>query len=70
MIKILGLALYGPMAASHRVRLGQYRSGLLNAGIDLQLHSLLDNNYLHRRFLNGQRPISPVIAACVERLCH
>ena len=70
MIKILGLSLYGSLAASHRVRLGQYRSGLLNEGIDLQLHSLLDNSYLQKRFQNGQRPIAPVIAAYVERLCH
>lgn len=68
MIKILGLALYGPLAASHRVRLGQYRSGLLAAGIDLQVHSLLGNSYLQSRFQSGQRPVAPVITAGVERL--
>jgi glycosyltransferase involved in cell wall biosynthesis len=67
-INILGLALYGPLAASHRVRLGQYRSGLLAAGIDLQVHSLLGNRYLQSRFESGQQPIAPVITAGVERL--
>ena len=53
MIKILGLALYGPLAASHRYRLGQFVSGLAGMGIDLQIRHLLSDEYLHARF-NGQ----------------
>ena len=49
MIRVLGLALYGPKAASHRIRLAQYRPGLLDSGIDLEVHSLLDDTYLVRR---------------------
>lgn len=49
-IKVLGLALYGPLAASHRVRLSQYQAGLLEHGIDLQVQSLLDDVYVRRRF--------------------
>ena len=40
MIKVLGLALYGPKAASHRYRLSQYKQGLLDSNIDLELHHL------------------------------
>lgn len=68
MINILGLALYGPMAASHRVRLGQYRKGLLTKGIDLQVQSLLGNDYLQSRFRDGHRPFLPVLNAGLERV--
>ena len=53
MIKMLGLALYGPLAASHRYRLGQFVQGLADMGIDLQIRHLLSDEYLHARF-NGQ----------------
>jgi len=54
MIRVLGLALYGDMAASHRYRLAQYRAVLAQQGIDLQVASLLGNSYL-RRLYQGQR---------------
>ena len=54
-IRVLGLSLYGPQAASHRVRLSQFQAGLAAAGIDLQIQSLLDNAYLQRSF-SGKRP--------------
>jgi glycosyltransferase involved in cell wall biosynthesis len=50
MIRLLGLALYGPKAASTRYRLGQYVPGLAQHGIDLQIHHLLGDDYLSRRF--------------------
>jgi glycosyltransferase involved in cell wall biosynthesis len=56
MIKLLGLALYGPKAASTRYRLGQYVPGLAQHGIDLQIRHLLDDDYLRRRFSGS--PIS------------
>lgn len=70
MVKILGLALYGSTAASHRVRLAQYRRGLLAEGIDLQIHSLLGNRYLQYRFNGYHLPIGAVIRSYVERLFH
>jgi glycosyltransferase involved in cell wall biosynthesis len=68
MINILGLALYGPMAASHRVRLEQYRKGLLDEGIDLHIQSLLGNDYLQSRFQGGRRLLMPVLNAGLERV--
>lgn len=50
MTRLLGLALYGPKAASTRYRLGQYVPGLAQHGIDLQIHHLLGDDYLRRRF--------------------
>jgi glycosyltransferase involved in cell wall biosynthesis len=50
MIKVLGLALYGPLAASTRYRLGQYVEGLSAYGIELQIRHLLGDDYLTRRF--------------------
>ncbi|MGE0873765.1 MAG: glycosyltransferase family 4 protein [Burkholderiales bacterium] len=56
MIRLLGLALYGPLAASTRHRLGQYVPGLALEGIDLQVRSLLGDEYLRRRFAGGSLP--------------
>lgn len=67
MIRVIGFALYGPMAASHRVRIAQYREGLLAHGINLQVHSLLGDDYLVSRF-NGERiPFFSVLKAAFER---
>ena len=61
MIKVLGLALYGPLAASHRYRLGQYVSGLATMGIDLQIRQLLGDDYLSARFGGRSLPIRAMI---------
>lgn len=65
---ILGFSLYGPQAASHRVRLSQFQPGLAEAGMDLQIQSLLDNAYLQRSF-SGRRPsLWALLAAYSRRL--
>lgn len=67
-IRVLGLSLYGPQAASHRVRLSQFQAGLAAAGIDLQIQSLLDNAFLQRSF-SGKRPsLRGLLAAYGRRL--
>jgi len=68
MIKVLGLALYGPLAASTRYRLGQYVAGLSKVGIDLRLTTLLGDDYLRRRFTGGGLPIGAMIHDGAERL--
>jgi len=62
-IRLLGLALYGPMAASTRHRLGQYAPGLAMEGIDLQVHHLLGDEYLRRRFAGRSLPWAELITA-------
>ena len=66
MTRVLGLSLYGPQAASNRVRLTQFQPDLAAAGIDLQIQSLLDNAYLQRRF-SGRRPSLPALLAAYGR---
>ena len=68
MIRALGLAMYGPMAASHRVRLAQYREGLIELGIDLQIQSLLGDDYLKARFQGKPVPVSLILKAFFERV--
>lgn len=68
MLKVLGLALYGPMAASTRYRLGQYAPGLAEAGIDLQIRHLLGNDYLRERFSGGSLPVMSMVRSALERL--
>lgn len=53
MIKVLGLALYGPLAASTRYRLGQYVTALSDKGVEMEIHYLLGDEYLRRSF-NGE----------------
>ena len=67
-LRVLGLSLYGPQAASHRVRLSQFQSGLAAAHIDLQIESLLDDDYLQRSF-SGDRPsLRGLLAAYCRRI--
>jgi len=67
-LRVLCLSLYGPQAASHRVRLSQFQPGLAAAGIDLQIQSLLDNAYLQRSF-SGRRPsLRGLLAAYSRRI--
>lgn len=68
MIKVLGLALYGPLAASTRYRLGQYVPGLASLGIDLQICHLLDDEYLRRRFSGGAPSITAMLRMGFNRL--
>jgi glycosyltransferase involved in cell wall biosynthesis len=49
-IRVIGFALYGPLAASHRVRLSQYKNGLNKLGVDLEIDSLLGDSYVRGRF--------------------
>lgn len=65
-MRLLGLSLYGPQAASHRVRLSQFKPGLAAAGIDLQIQSLLDDAYLQRSF-SGRRPSMCALLAAYGR---
>ena len=61
MIKILGLALYGPLAASNRYRLGQYVPDLRSMGIDLQIRYLLGDDYLRARFSGQKLPLATML---------
>ena len=67
-IRVLGLALYGPQAASHRVRLSQYTTGLKANGIDLDIHSLLDDPYVISKQTAGGFPILSVLKSSFARL--
>jgi glycosyltransferase involved in cell wall biosynthesis len=68
MIKVLGLALYGPLAASTRYRLCQYVPGLARMGIDLQIRHLLGDDYLRSRFSGGSLPIAAMMQAALARM--
>ena len=68
MIKVLGLALYGPLAASSRYRLYQYVPGLTGIGIDLQIRYLLGDDYLRARFRGETLPILTMLKDGLARL--
>lgn len=69
MVNVLGLSLYGPLAASHRVRLQQFQPGLAVAGINIQIQSLLDDSYLKRSF-SGARPSLPALVSAYSERIH
>jgi len=50
---MIGFALYGPQAASHRVRLAQYGQVLHQDGIRLHVDSLLGDVYVQARYGQG-----------------
>jgi glycosyltransferase involved in cell wall biosynthesis len=70
MIRVLGLALYGPLAASTRYRLGQYVPGLAEEGIELKIVHLLGDDYLRRRFSGRAWPFGAMLRAGVRRFGH
>jgi glycosyltransferase involved in cell wall biosynthesis len=65
---VLGLSLYGPLAASHRVRLSQFQPGLAAVGINLKIQSLLDDDYLQRSFSGGLPSFRSLLDAYGRRL--
>lgn len=67
MIKVLGLALYGPLAASTRYRLGQYVPGLAKQGINLEICHLLDDDYLRKRFSGGSPSLPAMLGMGLKR---
>lgn len=68
MIKVLGLALYGTMAASTRYRLIQYKDVLADHGIDLEVYSLLSDKYLSRSFHGESMPLSNMLSSGFARV--
>jgi glycosyltransferase involved in cell wall biosynthesis len=67
-MRVLGLALYGPKAASTRYRLGQYVGGLAEQGIDLEIRPLLGDDYLTYRFAGQRVPVATLVRSVVRRL--
>lgn len=68
MLKVLALSLYGPLAASHRVRLSQFKVGLEAKGISLEIDSLLDNTYVAHKFSGRTPPLWRLFFAYLKRL--
>ena len=68
MIKVLGLSLYGELAASHRYRLKQYSSYLSKHGIELEIFSFLNDKYLNDRFLGKSPSITNLVSSGMSRL--
>lgn len=65
---MLGFALYGPLAASTRYRLLQYVDGLRQYGINLEVQSLLGDEYLRRRFRGEPLPWVEMLGSGLRRL--
>ena len=66
-IKVLGLSLYGPLAASNRYRLTQYVPGLRQEGIDLEVSALLGNYYLKKLFSGQKYPLTLLFRDYIDR---
>lgn len=69
-MRVLALTRYGAEAASTRQRLLQYLPHLSAAGIDVDWHAMLDDDYV-RSLARGTRPARTAIAAgYARRLAH
>jgi len=67
-IKVLGLSLYGPLAASTRYRLTQYAPGLRQQGIELEVKALLGDGYVQKSFAGEKYPLSNLIKDYLNRV--
>ena len=68
MIRVLGLALYGPLAASNRYRLAQYKNGLYKNSIHLEVCSLLDDTYLKNQFSGKKNSYISLVKLAWQRV--
>lgn len=68
MIRVLGLALYGPLAASNRYRLAQYKKGLQENSIHLEVCSLLDDTYLKNQFSGKKNSYLSLVRLAWQRV--
>lgn len=66
-MKLSAFTRYGPLGASSRVRLMQYQTALLSAGIEVHVSPLLDDRYLLGKYA-GKVAWSRVIRSYVARL--
>lgn len=67
-MKVLGLALYGPLAASTRYRLEQYVKGLAEYGIDLEIQYLLNDNYIRCKYSGDTLPWFSMLRSGWQRI--
>ncbi|WP_294263007.1 glycosyltransferase family 4 protein [uncultured Sphingomonas sp.] len=67
-MRVLGLAKYGPRAASTRQRMLQYRPHLAARGIELELRPLLGDDYLERLARGEPQPRSAIARGYARRL--
>lgn len=66
-IKVLGLSLYGALAASTRYRLMQYAPGLRQQGIALDVRALLGDDYVQKSFAGEKYPVANLIRDYLDR---
>lgn len=67
-MRVLGLAKYGPRAASTRQRMLQYRPHLASKGIDLEIRALLDDDYIERLARGAKQSRSAVLSGYMRRV--
>lgn len=66
-IKVLGLYLYGSLAASTRYRLTQFAPGLRQEGIDLDVKALLSDDYVQKTFAGQKYPLVNLAGHYLDR---
>jgi len=67
-LSVLGLALYGSQAASHRVRLSQYKKPLSSLGVNLEIQSFHNNKYIIDRYAGNSFSALDLISAYIMRI--
>lgn len=67
-IKVLGLSLYGSLAASTRYRMTQFIPGLEEEGTELSVHGLLGDDYVRRSYAGEKYPLPSLLGDYAARL--
>lgn len=67
-IRVLGLSLYGPLAASTRYRLSQFVPGLLERDVELVVVGLLSDEYVRRSYAGQRYPLRYLVRDYMARV--
>lgn len=67
-MKALILTRYSEAGASSRYRTYQYRSHLLELGIECHISPFFDDAYLTALYVTGRKPVRHLIPACMRRI--
>lgn len=67
-IRVATLTRYGVLGASSRLRVYQYSTELLNAGLSLQIHPLFSDDDLNKRYAQGSYGVWTLLRCYVHRM--
>ena len=69
-MRVLALPRYGSLGPSSRIRFYQYVPSLTSFGMEIQVASLLGNNYVRNLYGGKRQPIFSMLSAYINRIAY